>query len=247
MRVGLDTLELGLGTIGIGRPWPSADAPVASADDAHELLRTAVSLGVRVIDTAPAYGLSEARVGEVLRTLPAAARADVVVCTKVGETWTEDAGSAVDHSADACRRSLDRSLELLGRVDLLQVHKCSAAVLADDALVAWLVGLRDEGVVGALGASVSDPEALRAALDLGVLDAVQVPAHAGREELVDVVTAHGSGTAALVNRPFGSGRLEPGPQHFAWLRRRLTRGVVLTGTTSAQHLRQNVAWWKETA
>jgi aryl-alcohol dehydrogenase-like predicted oxidoreductase len=242
MRVGTDGLELGLGTIGLGRPWPSPDAAVPTEEAVHDLLAAAVDLGVRLVDTAPAYGTSEARVGTFLASLPDDARSGLVVCTKVGERWSSAAGSVVDHSPDACRRSLDRSLRLLGRIDLLQLHKCSVEVVTDDALVGWLVGLRDQGVVGAVGASVSDPAALRAALDLGVLDAVQLPANPGRPALVDLVAEHGGATTALLNRPFGSGALAPGPDAFAWLRSRLARGVVLTGTTSGQHLSQNLAW-----
>ena len=51
--------------------------------------------------------------------------------TKAGEHWdAESATSYVDHSRDALVRSIDRSLRLLGRVDLLQIHKANVEAIA---------------------------------------------------------------------------------------------------------------------
>lgn len=239
-------LELGLGTIGLGRPWPAPDAAVPTEDAAVEFLCEAVTAGIRVLDTAPAYGLSESRVGTYLSSRPPEERAALTVATKLGETWDPDAGSAVDHSLDACRRSLDRSLELLGRIDVLQVHKCTADVLTDRRLIEWLASLRADGVVGAIGASVSDATALSATVAHEVFDTVQFPANPDNPHLIDAFVRLDPALTPVINRPFASGR-RPGPEPLAWLRTRLTHGVVLTGTTSTVHLRQNLTWMKESA
>ena len=57
--------------------------PFSIPDDkeAHALLAAAKSLGINLIDTAPAYGTSEERLG----TLLAGEREDWIICTKVGE------------------------------------------------------------------------------------------------------------------------------------------------------------------
>src|SRR4051812_8230698 len=107
MSIGSGALELGLGTIGLGRPWPAPDAVVPRADAVAAFLDHAISSGVRFVDTAPAYGASEARVGAFVTSLTPTLRAEIVVATKVGETWDTGTGSIVDHSLDACRRSLD--------------------------------------------------------------------------------------------------------------------------------------------
>ncbi|MFD8019051.1 aldo/keto reductase [Streptomyces lavendulae] len=59
------TTQLGFGTIGIGRPWPTEQHDVPSSAQVAALLERAVSSGIRFFDTVPAYGLSEARLGQV--------------------------------------------------------------------------------------------------------------------------------------------------------------------------------------
>jgi aryl-alcohol dehydrogenase-like predicted oxidoreductase len=239
-------LELGLGTIGLGRPWPAPDAAVPTEIAALEFLHEAVGAGIRFLDTAPAYGLAESRLGTYLSSLPPEVRTAVTVATKVGETWAPDTGSTVDHSLDACRRSVDRSLELLGRIDLLQVHKCTADVLDDPRLIDWLSSLRDDGVVGAIGTSVSDATALSATVAREFFDTVQFPANPDSPDLIEAFAGLSPSLTPVINRPFASGR-QPGPEPLTWLRTRLTRGVVLSGTTSTIHLQQNLTWMKESA
>jgi len=237
-----EQLELGLGTIGLGRPWPAADDDVPTAEHVAAFLQAATDLGVRLIDTAPAYGSSEARLGAFLATLARDARDRLFVCTKFGEEWSAEGGSVVDHSESARQRSLERSLKRLGRIDLLQIHKCSLDVLADRALLDWLVELRSANTVGAIGASVSDTATLAAALDLGVFDSVQMPANRERPDLALMLAERGGSVVPLLNRPFGSGSITPGVDAFSWLRRRVPAGVVLSGTTSLRHLSQNLDW-----
>lgn len=59
------TAQLGLGTIGIGRPCPTEQHDVPSSAQVAVLLERAVSSGVRFFDTDPAHGLSEVRLGQV--------------------------------------------------------------------------------------------------------------------------------------------------------------------------------------
>ncbi|MCX5690058.1 MAG: aldo/keto reductase, partial [Planctomycetota bacterium] len=86
---GLRVSPLGLGTVKFGRSsgvkYPT---PVTIPDDAAAagLLAKAMSLGINLIDTAPAYGTSEARLGVILK----GQRDRWVICTKVGETFEND-------------------------------------------------------------------------------------------------------------------------------------------------------------
>lgn len=61
--IALDLARLGLGLTGIGRVWGAASKPVPSESEARALLEKAFELGIQVYDTAPAYGLSERRLG----------------------------------------------------------------------------------------------------------------------------------------------------------------------------------------
>lgn len=87
--------RLGLGLIGIGRPWPTDDAPVASQRQADEILQAACDLGLALVDTAPAYGSSEAKLGAYLGD-PDSRAASFQVATKCCEFWTAERGSWTD-------------------------------------------------------------------------------------------------------------------------------------------------------
>src|SRR5688500_11783367 len=97
-------IELGLGLVSIGRAWGHRLAAPPSEGEARRLLESAVKLGVRFFDTAPAYGTSERIFGGFLKTL-GDGRANLIVATKMGEHWDSEAGAALtDHSFDALRR-----------------------------------------------------------------------------------------------------------------------------------------------
>ncbi|MFI9365879.1 aldo/keto reductase [Kitasatospora sp. NPDC053057] len=233
-------VTLGLGLIGIGRPWPTPDAPVCPAEQARALLDRAVALGIRFFDTAAAYGRSEAVLGEYLRDLPVGRRDDLLIATKCGETWPAPVGPP-DHSLGALETSFERSRELLGRVDLLQLHKCTVDDLRDERLLAWFEGLRASGEVGAVGVSVSSEEALRAALDIAVFDTVQFPANSASTGLTAVFAEAERAHLPLLNRPMASGAIAGTGNPFAFHRAAFQRAVVLTGTTKVGHLEANTA------
>lgn len=236
--------QLGLGLIGIGRPWPAPDRPVPPASQAHELLEYAVAAGVRFLDTAPAYGESEERLGAFLHALPAVERDALVLATKCGETWTPEGGSVIDHSPSALRASVARSLDLLGRVDLLQLHQASSDVLADPSVIATLQELHETHGIPHLGASVKDVAACDAALGLGVFTHLQLPINATRPDLVAWARDHRDAITIVGNRPFASGRyVEPVTDHLAFAADAVGAGIVLTGTTRPTHLATTLAGW----
>src|SRR3954447_26051500 len=63
------SVQFALGTIGIGKPWGFANPEVPAEPEALALLERAYALGVRYFDTAPSYGVSEARLGRFLSRL----------------------------------------------------------------------------------------------------------------------------------------------------------------------------------
>jgi aryl-alcohol dehydrogenase-like predicted oxidoreductase len=233
--------QLGLGLIGIGRTWGVVPGEVPSEAEALRFLDAAWRLGLRYFDTAPSYGTSEERLGIFLRTLTPAERAEATVATKFGEHWDADAGAPfVDHTLDGLRRSLDRSRERLGGVDILQLHKTTPEVLASAPLEqAW------EYAAGALrGVSVSDVESARIAIGQGYR-LMQIPLNRTSAHFATVVReAEQVGVQVVTNRPFEMGA-KPGPASFAYVLGELRDGVVLTGTRNADHLRANVEWFEE--
>jgi aryl-alcohol dehydrogenase-like predicted oxidoreductase len=244
--MGQSAIQLGLGLIGIGKPWGHVPRPVPSESEAQALLEFAVSLGIRYFDTAPSYGdgVSEARLGRFLATLPPEERARLTIATKMGEHWDAARGEPyADHSFDALRRSLDASVARLGRIDILQLHKTTPAVLASGDLARAWEYARSLGI-SRLGPSVSDLESARLALEDPRYSAMQLPFSQANETFGPVLDrARATGMWIAVNRPFAMGAMVHGGadkrEAFRFIRQRGFTGAILTGTTSQAHLREN--------
>ncbi|NKE60514.1 aldo/keto reductase [Lentzea sp. PSKA42] len=160
--------RLGLGTSPLGNLYTEV-----TEHEARAVVDAAWEAGVRIFDTAPHYGLglAERRLGAALKDRP---RDEFVLSTKVGRLLVPDPdgagpdpeGFAVpatlrrewDFSADGVRRSLESSLDRLGldRVDVVYLHDpddhWDQAV--GEAMPA-LAELREQGVIGAIGAGMN--------------------------------------------------------------------------------------------
>jgi D-threo-aldose 1-dehydrogenase len=166
--------ELGFGAASGGNLYrATTDREFAAAVDA------AWDAGIRYFDTAPHYGLglSERRLGEVLRSRP---RDEYIVSTKVGRVLVPSPETADrrdpegfdvaathrrawDFTRDGIYRSLEASLERTGldRIDIVYLHDPDDhwEPAVGDALPA-LIELRDQGVVGAVGAGMNQSRML---------------------------------------------------------------------------------------
>lgn len=248
--IALDLARLGLGLVGIGRIWGHALKPVPTESEARALLEKAFELGIQVYDTAPAYGLSERRLGSFLKSLTREQRENLFIATKFGEHWNDDGTTRVDHSYDALMRSLDHSIELLGDIDLLQVHKASVSAL-QGADLRWALEGAQAMDIPQFGASVSDLEAGRLAISMG-FHWLQVPLNIENRLFEPLVAeADAAGVKVLSNRPFanGAGLAERAGEErgqwmaeaFAYLHAANSNGIVLTGTSSVVNLMANHA------
>ena len=246
-------VSLALGLIGIGRPWGFRTVPLPTDAEVEALLETAVAGGIRLFDTAPSYALSERRLGQWLRGLSPERRRSLTIATKCGENWDAERGvPLIDHSYDALCRSIDRSFELLGAVDVLEIHKSSPAVVRDGGVRRALEYARGCGV-RELGVSASDADTAALAAADPLYSVIQMPYNSGNRKLEEVFELAGRGGKwLLVNRPVGMGGLlydEAGAfrgeealvDAFRFVLARRFRGAVLTGTRSAAHLRMNLA------
>ena len=150
--------------------------PLVSRQYTQALIRAAFQAGVRVFDTAPAYGAGEAerRLGAALRGLK---RETVFVSTKAGVTSAGLARRRRDFSPDAIERSVQDSLVRLGveGVDALFLHGAAAEEL-NAALLARLQALKSAGAFALLGAAGRGAE-LDAAIETGCFDALMAPVH----------------------------------------------------------------------
>ncbi len=226
---------LGLGCAALGNLY----AAVGEADAAATLER-AWELGVTYFDTAPYYGhgLSETRLGAFLS---AGGRGRAVVSSKVGRGLrtapgglsydTGFVGAApfepyFDYSRDGVLRQMEESLVRLGRdrLELVFIHDIGALTHGTDhparltqalggALPA-LQGLRDQGVVGAIGIGVNEVDVCLEVLGRADLDVILL---AGRYTLLDQSAAQEllpkcerRGVSVIVGGPFNSGILVGG-------------------------------------
>jgi aryl-alcohol dehydrogenase-like predicted oxidoreductase len=248
----MSAVQLGLGLIGIGRRWGFVPGEAPAEADVRSLLDIAFELGIRYFDTAPSYGLSEERLGAFLRTLNPGERSELTVATKFGEHWNAAAGEPfIDHSFEALCRSLDRSLALLGSIDVLQLHKTTPEVLASGDLARAWEYARSLGIAR-LGASVSDPESARLALADPGYSIIQIPYNRAHPRFGEVIDRAGAaGVLVAVNRPLAMGAMLYDAatlskvDAFRFILRHRFRGVVLTGTRSPDHLRENWQAFRE--
>lgn len=236
---------LGLGTVKFGRtaalhyPHPfelPSDARIA------ELLATAKGLGVNLLDTAPAYGSSESRLGEAIEDC----RDDWVVCTKAGEEF-DGTRSHHDFSEDHILRSVERSLARLrtDRIEVLLVHSDGRDVAEIEAAGAFraLARLRREGVVGAVGFSAKSATDGRSAMAhsnvlMCTINAVQ------REEIPVAAEAADAGVGVLVKKPFAQGR-QVDARQAAEIATLPGVTTIVAGTTSCEHLEAAVTALEE--
>ena len=208
-RTSLQVTCLGLGGVFLAREAPRSEA--------EALIDRAADLGVRYFDTAPMYGIgeSERRYRNPLARLD---RSRFVLSTKVGRLLREDVGGSepwhFDFTRDGVLRSFETSLQRLGldRVDILLVHDPDDH--ADQALreaFPALIELREQGLVGAIGAGMNQWELeLRFARELP-LDCFLL---AGRYTLLEqgalaefLPYCEANGISVIAGGPYNSGIL----------------------------------------
>jgi aryl-alcohol dehydrogenase-like predicted oxidoreductase len=205
---GLEVSALGLGTVKLGRDrgvrYPRA---FAIPDDraAAALLARARDLGINLIDTAPAYGNSEERLGRLLK----GQRDAWVICSKVGEEF-EAGQSLFDFSPEHTRLSVRRSLRRLATevIDLVLVHSDGndLAIIEEMATLDVLADLKSEGLIRAYGVSTKSVAGGLAAAARG--DVVMLTYNLDHREEQPVLDACARlGKGALIKKALASGHL----------------------------------------
>jgi pyridoxine 4-dehydrogenase len=249
----LSVHRLGFGAMrltGEGIWGPPQDRKAALA-----VLRRAVELEVNFIDTADSYGprFSEELIAEALFPYPKG----LVIATKGGwnrpgpNQWTHDA--TPEHLREAVEGSLKRLR--LDRIDVYQLHTPDP-VVPFEVSVETLAGLQDEGKIRLIGLSNVTQEHIERARKIVPIVSVQNRySFADREwdYVVDYCESHG--IAFIPWFPLGAGRVagealnkiaqahQSGSKQvaLAWLLRRSPIMLPIPGTSSVEHLEENVA------
>lgn len=240
-QTGLSVGPLGFGAFKIGRNQKAKyPAQYKLPDDAEveRLLGGLLDMGVRYIDTAPAYGISEERIGRAIGHR----RGEFVLSTKVGETF-EDGCSTYDFSAAGVRSSVERSLKRL-RTDVLDVvfiHSDGRdlEILNETAAVETLADLKANGLIRAIGLSGKTVEGARAASAWA--DVLMVEYHLQDASHADVMAeAADKGIGIVVKKGLSSGHLPPGEAIRFVLGNRHVDSLIVGGL-NLDHMRANAA------
>ncbi len=161
-QLGLTDLKLsvlGLGTVKLGRDqqvkYPTG-FKIPDDKSVKNLFAACWDLGINFIDTAPAYGNSEERLGQLL-----ANKNDWLIMTKVGEAF-EKGESSFDFSAATTRSSIERSLKRLKRdhIDMVLVHSDGndMNIINNEGALSELDKMKQQGLIRSFGMSTKTIE-----------------------------------------------------------------------------------------
>ncbi|MFI5720344.1 aldo/keto reductase family oxidoreductase [Nocardia sp. NPDC051750] len=238
---------------------PGVMGPPADRDGALAVLRAAVDLGITHIDTADAYGprVTNTLIREALHPYPESLH----VATKVGATRDEQGGWPPARRPDQLRRAIDENLEALGvdTLDLVNLRLGDATGPQPGSLseaFETLAELRRQGLIRHLGVSNVTAEQVVEAQAIAPIVCVQNMynlAYRHDDELIDRLAAESiayvpffplGGFSPLQSEALSAvaKRAEATPMSvaLAWLLQRSPNILLIPGTSSVTHLRENV-------
>lgn len=249
----LEVRRLGYGAMRLCGPrimgWP------ADRENALAVLRRALELGVNLIDTSNAYGpeVNELQIAEALHPYPDS----LVIATKGGLVRDDSASWPTDGRPEKLKEACEGSLKRLRleRIDVYQLHAPDPKVPIEESVGA-LRDLRDEGKIKHVGLSNVDVDELERAEGVVPIVSVQNEYNLGFRESEDVLDAcERKGVAFLPWYPLASGSLAqqrrldelaksydatPAQVALAWLLQRSPVMVPIPGTSSLEHLEENM-------
>ena len=246
---GLEFSPLGLGTVKIGRNENVKNAcadgfELPSDAQVEELLDICVASGVNLLDTAPAYGIAEERLGKLLKHR----RDDFVLMSKVGESF-KDGVSSYDFTYEGTVKSVENSLRLLNTdvLDGVMVH-CDHSeldILANPVCLEALQMLKERGDIKSFGwSSLSVAGGLKG---LELTDMVMVsinPSYTAEIEVVEQAAKMKKGI--FIKKGLLQGHLNKiegdAIQHCMDYAANLPGDVcIVAGTLNPEHLKSNIA------
>ena len=250
----VSSIGLGAGQIGDAR---------RSEVEVNHLLNAAVDAGVTLIDTAPGYGLSEARIGRYLGPR----RADYILSTKLGygvagmEDWT---GPCITAGVEQALRVMRTD-----RVDIAHLHSCPRNTLERGEVIDALEKAKRDGKVVTIAYS-GENEDLAYAVATGRFDGYMASLNICDQRVIDAVLPHiaGKGFNAKrpsANHPWRFSTLPVGEYCEEYWRRWQDMGLsnhdrewgevairfamsvaavssAIVGTSSLAHLKQTIEW-----
>jgi pyridoxine 4-dehydrogenase len=254
----LTATRLGYGAMQLA--GPGVMGPPADHDSALAVLREAADLGITHIDTSNAYGprITNQLIREALHPYPDSLH----IVTKVGANRDQQGGWPPARDPESLRRSVDDNLETLGLdvLDVVNLRLGNAAGPQPGSLaVAFetLVDLQQQGLIKHLGVSNATTEQIAEAQEIAPIVCVQNMyniAFRHDDELIESLAEDGiayvpffplGGFSPLQSSALSTvaARRDATPMSvaLAWLLQRSPNILLIPGTSSVTHLRENVA------
>ncbi|GAA2205941.1 aldo/keto reductase family oxidoreductase [Nonomuraea monospora] len=239
---------------------PGVMGPPADRDSAIAVLREVADLGITHIDTSDAYGprVTNRLIREALHPYPESLR----IVTKVGATRDDQGGWPPAREPEDIRRAVHENLESLGLevLDVVNLRLGDAQGPQPGSLAEpfeALAELQRQGLVRHLGVSNATAEQVAEARAIAPIVCVQNMynlAFRQDDELIDELAEQGvayvpffplGGFSPLQSSALSAvaGRLGATPMSvaLAWLLRRSPNILLIPGTSSVAHLRENAA------
>jgi len=257
MADGLTVTRMGYGAMQLA--GPGVFGPPKDRDGAIDVLREVLALGITHIDTSDFYGpyVTNELIREALSPYPESLH----IVTKVGALRDREGGWPHARSSEQLRQAVYDNLERLGLDTLDIVNLRVGGMVPEPGSIAEpfgaLVELQQEGVIKHLGISTVSAEQIAEAQAIAPVVCVQNfynIANRGDDDLIDSLAAQG--IAYVPYFPLGgftplqsdavdeiASRLNVTSMAIAlaWLLQRSPNVLLIPGTSSVTHLRENVA------
>ena len=212
----------------------------AAAETVAKLLNSALDAGLNLIDTAECYEASEELIGQSVGHR----RDEFYLFTKVGHP--RGVGSE-DWSPTSILESIERSLRRLrtDRLDLVQLHSCSEAVLKKGDAIAALETARERGYTRYIGYS-GDSAGASFAVESGAFDTLQTSINIADQEAIELTVplARERQMGVIAKRPIANAAWKDGHkpidsyQHTYWDRLRILDYDFIRGRSLQQTVGQ---------
>jgi pyridoxine 4-dehydrogenase len=239
---------------------PHVFGPPSDRDEALAVLREVVALGITHIDTSDYYGpyVTNEIIKEALHPYPM----DLRIVTKVGARRDAEGGWPTARASDELRRAVQENLEHLGleAMDVVNLRMGGLDAPEPGSIAepfTALAEMQQEGLIKHLGVSTVSPEQIAEAQSIAPIVCVQNyynVAHRVDDPLIDSLSDQGiayvpyfplGGFTPLQSDALASVASElqstPMAVALAWLLQRSPNILLIPGTSSVAHLRDNVA------
>ena len=239
--------RLGLGTVKFGRnqhvKYPHAfDLPTDTA--ITDLLACAKEGGINLLDTAPAYGCSEQRLGKLLN----GQRHDWVIMTKAGEDFSDNT-SHFNFSKMHIKKSIIRSLKHLQTdyIDIVLIHSNGddMKIIEHDQVFEALALLKQQGLIRAYGMSTKTIAGGIACIEQA--DCVMATYNPIDQQEAPILTrANELNKTVFIKKALASGHLDkiadnnPVQQTMDFIFKHPGAGSIILGTINEAHLKENI-------